>query len=261
MSTELIADHTHGLVALGRSHPLATPVPTCGDWNLADLVWHLTEVQEFWGHIIAGRPDASPASYDRPVRPDDDGVLADRLAAATDRLVSLLDTASPTESAWTWSEGDQSVGFTIRRQTHEAIVHHLDGVLAVGNSPAGVSIDPEVAADGIDELITVMLIDVPAWAEYHPSPDTVRLDVSDLGRHWDLEFGRMTGTSPDTGTIYDIVAFDGRDDIDEPDTTIAGTALDLLLWLWGRTSADPLTIAGEPTAPGRLRDAIVDATD
>ena len=30
---------------------------------------------------------------------------------------------------------EQTVGFTIRRQSHEALIHHLDGLLAVGESP------------------------------------------------------------------------------------------------------------------------------
>ena len=256
----LIDEHANGLVALGRAHPLGTPVPTCGDWNLGDLIWHLFEVEHFWCHVIGGRPDATPASYERPVRPNDDAALPDWLEAASHELVTLLDAADPAEPAWSWSEADRSVGFTVRRQTHEAIVHHLDGVLAVGGSPDDVRVDPSVAADGIAELVDVMLTGVPPWAEYHPSTDTVRLELPGLDRQWDLEFGRVTGTSPDTGIAHDLVAFDRRHDVELPDATVAGAPLDLLLWLWGRIGLDRVAVTGDQTYPARLREAIVDAT-
>ena len=259
----LVLDHTLGLVEIGRTSPLDTPVPTCGDWELGDLLWHLFEVQSFWIHVIAGRPDAGPATYDRPTRPDDDADLPDRLEAVANELTELLIGADPADPAWSWCGEDQSVGFTVRRQTHEAIVHHIDGVLATG-APLP-SVAPEIATDGLDELVYVMLVDVPEWGEYHPSPDTVRLAVPSLDRFWDLEFGRMTGTSPDTGTTYDIVAFDERADLTDrdgalPDTTISGEPLDLLLWLWGRAPVDALRVSGEPAGAERLRNAVVDAT-
>lgn len=40
---------------LAQTDP-AAGVPTCPDWNGADLLWHLAEVQRFWSKIISGRP-------------------------------------------------------------------------------------------------------------------------------------------------------------------------------------------------------------
>ena len=45
-------------------------VPTCPDWTADDLLWHLAEVQWFWGEIVrTGAED--PESYQEPARPDD----------------------------------------------------------------------------------------------------------------------------------------------------------------------------------------------
>jgi Mycothiol maleylpyruvate isomerase N-terminal domain len=37
--------------AVGTVPPSAA-VPTCPDWNADDLLWHLGEVQWFWGAIV-----------------------------------------------------------------------------------------------------------------------------------------------------------------------------------------------------------------
>src|SRR3546814_12271564 len=47
----------------------ATPVPSCPEWTAADLLWHLSGVQDFWSHVVTHRPQA-PQDYLEPVRPD-----------------------------------------------------------------------------------------------------------------------------------------------------------------------------------------------
>ena len=43
------------------------PVPGCPGWRLADLVWHLSEVQHFWAWVVRTRaPD--PSAYVEPAR-------------------------------------------------------------------------------------------------------------------------------------------------------------------------------------------------
>lgn len=253
--TPLIRTHTFELAELGRQHDLSTPVPTCGKWALDDLIWHLTEVQSFWLHAIANRP-AGPESYTAPERPPNDelpDLLTDRCAL----LVAVLDAADPAEAAWSWSD-DHTVRFSIRRQTHEALIHHLDGVLAVGaDLPA---IEPTVAADGVDELVTVMLSGVPDWADYEPTSDSLQLTASDAGDTWNLRFGRMIGTSPDTGTSYDLTALELLDELDAPTTQISARGLDLELWMWGRRDDTAVAIGGAPNGAGRLRAAVVEST-
>ncbi|MGI9645652.1 MAG: hypothetical protein ACR2O6_10120, partial [Ilumatobacteraceae bacterium] len=97
------------------------------------------------------------------------------------------------------------------------------------------------------------------WAHYEPSDDTIKLMTTDTGDEWNLRFGRMTGTSPDTGNTYDLVAFDQLDGLTDPTTTISATALHLDLWMWGR-SGDLPGLAGRTDLVDRFRTAIVECT-
>lgn len=55
------------LADAAASDHLATPIFTCDGWTMADLVWHMTEVQDFWTFIISNRP-TGPENYERPER-------------------------------------------------------------------------------------------------------------------------------------------------------------------------------------------------
>lgn len=251
----MIREHTVGLVDLASTADLATPVATCGDWTLADLTWHLGEVQHFWAWCITSRP-AGPETYAEPERPADDGVVA-FLRDANERLLASLDGLTPDEPAWSWSE-DETVGFTLRRQSHEALIHHIDGVLATGAPMPPV--DPELATDGVDELVGVFLSGVPGWATFTRGDGVVRLATTDTGASWSLAFGRMTGTSPDSGRSYDLVALEPLGDEVVPDAAVSAMSVDLDLWLWGRRGDAPLTLEGDGTIVERLRAAVADAT-
>ena len=59
-----------------------TRVPSCPDWTVADLLWHLGEVQMFWGDDRGAAVD-DPAGAEDPVRPDGyDGGAGVRRSAA-----------------------------------------------------------------------------------------------------------------------------------------------------------------------------------
>ena len=50
----------------------AARVPGCPDWSLADLVWHLAEVQHFWAWMVRTRAPAvipAPGSMELAVTP------------------------------------------------------------------------------------------------------------------------------------------------------------------------------------------------
>ena len=65
----------------------------------------------------------------------------------------------PAEEAWTWSD-DHTVGFILRRQAHEALVHRLDAEQAAGR---GHELDAALAADGVHECLDVMYGGMPPW--------------------------------------------------------------------------------------------------
>lgn len=226
-----LTKHTRGLADLATETNLATPVPTCGTWNLADLLWHLYEVQHFWLHIVTKRPEG-PESYTRPERPDD-RLLTNPLRATAKLLVQALEDADPADTAWTWHASDQTIGFAIRRQIHEALIHHYDGLIAVGE--VAPRVNPRLAADGVDEMVDVMLSSTT-------TAGVVELHATDTEDRWTL----APKPRRDDGTA---------------DLVIEGTALNLLLWLWGREIASSLTMTGDLGLADQLRLLIISATE
>ncbi len=215
---------------------LATPVPTCGDWTLDDLLWHLCEVQDFWTFVIATRPHP-PKNYEQPARPSGRRLLAGLRNAATG-LAAALDEANADDPAWSWAQ-EQTVGFTIRRQTHEALIHCVDGFLALDRNLPRVSAD--LVADGIDEIVHVMLAP-------DPSEDAAEDDDAQT-----QPLGTITIHATDTHDRWIIPMGEG-------DCTIAGSALHLNLWLWGRGRTWPLTFTGAVDQAEALRDRMASKT-
>ena len=258
LGTEAIARYTRHLVELADPNQLDLPVETCGDWTMADLVWHLTEVQSFWSWIIENRP-APADEAELPERAPDAGLRA-QLIDANDRLCAALDAAPLDDPTWTWHPDHNTVEFSVRRQSHEALIHCFDAVLATDGLVPEVS--PQLGADGFDELVTVMAGGAPAWAAYKASDQRIDVHAEDTSDRWLLEFGSITGRSPggteyvDEPTMLVVDAGSGP----APVAEIRGPAVDLNLWAWGRGSAKALTIEGDPTAVTGLRGLIEDST-
>ncbi|WP_109508945.1 maleylpyruvate isomerase family mycothiol-dependent enzyme [Nocardioides speluncae] len=230
-------------------------VPSCPDWNAGDLLWHLIGVQDHWATMVAGRPDASPDSYTDPERPGTHAELLTLFDQTSARLTDALAGADPAEYAWTWNDSDQTVGFIIRRQAHEALIHRLDAELAAG---AVTPLDAALAADGVHEVLGVMYGGCPPWGTFTPSDTAIRVDVTDTGDSMLVVFGRFTGTDED-GKSYD------EDDINvveslpgEPVATMSGTAEALDTWLWRRRrDAADVEFGGDPETCDRFR-ALID---
>jgi uncharacterized protein (TIGR03083 family) len=233
-------------------------VPACPDWDAADLTYHLAEVQQHWAHVVATAP-AEP-DVESPERAPD-AALPDQLRAATAALLDALDRHEPGDACWSWSPAGGTVAWVLRRQAHEALVHRVDAEQAAGVAPG--PIDPALAADGVDEMVTVMLGGLPAWAAFEPGGTRVRLRATDVDREWVLEHGRFTGTSPTSGTVYDepdvALAAPGSSGRGVAATVTAGAA-GLDLWLWGRVGAGAVEITGDTDAVDRLRQVVVAST-
>ncbi len=218
-------------------------VPTCPAWTADDLLWHLAEVQWFWGEIVRTGTD-DPESYEEPARPDDRAGLTEFYRAASGGLLAALAAASPEDQAWTWSS-DRTVGFIRRRQAHEALVHRLDAELTTGTRTP---MDPLLCCDGVDEVLRVVFSGVPEWASYTPDEgSTLRIDVTDMPHTWLVSLGRFRGRSPTSGTTYDEPMLDvaEADDGREVAATISGTAADVDCVLWNRPPAGTVTRTGD----------------
>jgi uncharacterized protein (TIGR03083 family) len=234
------------------------PVPTCPGWTASDLVWHLTDVQMFWGSVVENQltdPDVAEAM--KTERPEDYGDLLAMFGQQSDRLSAALAERADDVAVWTWSD-DETVGFVRRRQAHEALIHRVDAESAAGVSPG--PIDAMLVADGVDEVLRVFAGGVPDWAAFEPEGVEMRLRATDVDRTWGAAFGQMQGTSPNTGKTYDIPALTVGVDAVNPITVVSGTAADLDLWLWGRGPLEALGLEGSDSIARRLRELMVEAT-
>jgi uncharacterized protein (TIGR03083 family) len=229
----------------------AAPVPTCPDWRADDLLWHLGEVQHFWTWIVSHRPK-DPEGYTAPERPGDHAGLLAAYDVWSAGLVAALEVAEPTDEAWTWSS-EQTVGFVFRRQALEALIHRRDAELAAHTiSP----FPPDLAADGVDEVLDVMYGGCPPWGEFSGLPHYVRLDLTDTGDTVWVQLGRFHGTDPE-GIEHD------EDDIHvvtdpgvEPDAVISGTAEALCARLWRRADGAQTHLAGDLAIVDRFRAVV-----
>lgn len=231
-------------------------VPSCPDWNAADLLWHLATVQRWWTEVLSARPE-QPEEVEPPRPTSYDDLLAtyDTWSSA---LIEVLETADPAAAAWNWSD-DHTVGFILRRQAHEALVHRVDAELAAGRSS---EIDARLAADGVHEVLAVMYGGCPPWGSWEPGELLVRVDCTDTSDEIWVRFGMFSGTDPDSGKSYageedfHVVPAPGGDV--EPDVVLDGPAAALDLWLWRRGDDAEVSVVGDESAYARFR-AIVDS--
>lgn len=231
----------------------AARVPGCPAWDASDLLWHLAEVQWFWATTIRSRPDAPRGEDAGPDRPGTyDGLLAayDEYSAG---LLAELGKADPAEPAWSWSD-EQTVGFTVRRQAHEALIHRLDAEQTAG---ALTPLDPDLAADGVLECLDIMFGRTPPWAEFRPLPHYVRVECTDTGDRIWVQIGRSVGTNPKDDTRHDdhdisVVPDPGV----EADTVVEGPAAAVDAWLWRRGDDAEITIHGDRHIYDHFRAAV-----
>lgn len=148
------------------------------------------------------------------------------------------------------------MAFTIRRQIHEALVHSIDADMAVGRPLPDVA--PKLAADGVDEIIGVMLTGTPEWAAFEPDDGVLRLSTLDTGDSWALRPGTVVGTPPDGDADVRLAGYELVDL--EPTAIIEADALDLLLWMWGRLDPSVLSRSTDDAATQLLRTTITEVT-
>lgn len=245
--------------ALVGSDPAAR-VPSCPDWDATDLMWHLgAGVQGFWADIIEQRPQGPAEGRTDPPRPATFAEALARFDLDHGRLITALESADPAEPAWTWSE-EQTVGFTIRRQAHEALIHRVDAEQTAGLPVE--ALDRALAADGVEEVLAVMFGGCPPWGSFTPLPHHLRIDLTDAEASLWVQLGRFTGTDPTSGKVYDendirVVADPGLD----PDATIKCRADVANLWLWDRGDDSEIAVAGDRTIYDRFRSIVSQPLD
>jgi uncharacterized protein (TIGR03083 family) len=249
----LEADSARFAEVLDGTDPRAL-VPACPDWDAFDLAYHLAKVQHSWTQIVSRRLSTGEQveAIGDPVRPERFADCVALVRDQSDLLLQALRSTAPETPAWTWSN-EQSVGFTYRRQAHEALIHRLDAEQAAG-SPTPLPAD--LSADGVDEVLRIMYGGCPPWGTITPiAGRTVRLRCTDTGDSWLVTMATFTGDEPGGDHIEepDIQIAD-TDDGSEVAASISATAADLDAWLWHRLDGGgALEFDGDEELLGQLR--------
>jgi uncharacterized protein (TIGR03083 family) len=228
------------LAEAARLDPQA-PLPSCPGWTIATLLGHLGAIYiSIAKNIRVGQGEdvvheledleltpefANWFEHDYSPETTPSTVIEWYQRSAAD-LEAAFRGAETGERAWTWFPPDQSVGFWLRRMTQETAVHRWDAQLAHHQEAP---IARELAQDGIDEALTVYQ---PQWcrpeSQVSGNGETYRFDQTDGPGNW-------------------IVRFEGKDmevrqEHAEAGVTLAGTASDLLLFLWHRIPLDRMAV-------------------
>lgn len=209
-------------LAAAAERNLTARVPSCPDWDVAELVRHTSEVHRHKaGTIRAGRVPWD----EREEGPKDPGEIVAWYRAGLDDLHGLLSSTDESQPAWTWGTGD-TVGWWLRRMAQETAVHRWDAENAVGDAAP---IDPELASDGIDEFLGEFVPgeEIP-WAG---AAGTIHLHCTDVEGEWTVTLEPGAVPSYETGHS-------------KGDAAVRGTANDLLLLVWRRVEPSAVEVLG-----------------
>jgi uncharacterized protein (TIGR03083 family) len=243
---ELIEQDGRRLAVAAASGALDAPIPTCPGWDVGECVAHTAAVyrNRIAGIVLQRRPDPTEVE----AKPDDVD-LVPWFESSHAALLSVLRDRGPEAPAYTWWPADQTVGFWFRRMAQETAVHRLDVEDGRGTPTP---IDPDLAVDGIDEVLDLFLGDdwtsagPEDWGDVDPRAGAGgTVAVRSGGRVWRSTLG------PDAVPLV-------RDD-GPADATVAGEAQAVLLWLWGRRD-EGVEVDGDPDLLVAYRDRLRIAT-
>jgi uncharacterized protein (TIGR03083 family) len=203
------------------------PAPTCGDWTVADLCLHVGRVYAYVAHIAAER--LTSASDVRP-DPEADMDPVEWVESCLDDLVGALSGCDPDTPMWNWSSEPPVAAFWARRMAHESAVHRYDAQRAHGVAQP---VDADLAADGLGELVDVLLPRIVERDGRTLAPATyVFASVEDGAWRVRTDGGIVTRADADAAA----------------DVTVRGTTSALLLATYNRVPWSSLEVDGDATA-------------
>lgn len=200
---------------------LDRPVPSCPDWNVADLVEHLGGVYSWVQLAVRGGGERPTTNRDQA--PGSRAELLPWFLGQRSGALDALTAHEPDAPAWNFTGRTETfhVGWWRRRQAMETSIHLFDMEQAVGQPKP---IAPDLAADGVDEMVGTFL---PGYLSRKPVAGldgTLHLHCTDADGEWILDFGG--------GTV------EVRREHAKADAALRGPASDLFLWVWNRVSLD-----------------------
>ena len=220
------------------------PIPWCGAWTVQDCARHAGGLHHVIAGVIEGRPTANFGLFKTLGSPNaDDPGLARWLAEGTEKLVGQLRNATPDEPCWSFWQAHSTVSFWYRRTAHETFVHRWDMERAAGVEI--VPADPALAADGIEEFRDVVAGMLRGGNASAGAGETMHVHCTDTAGEWLLAF-----PAPGERTLTREHA--------KGDVAFRGPAEGLLLFLWGRHSAEDAGVetVGDAAVAARWRELV-----
>jgi uncharacterized protein (TIGR03083 family) len=151
---------------------LDAAVAACPGWQVRDAVQHLGAVHRWATSIVR-----TAQLQAQPEQRVSDEALPAWFAEGAEQLTEALAAADPAAPCWSFT-ADRTVGFWLRRQALETAVHRWDVQSAIGEPDA---IHPELAADGVREVVDLMLPRQQKAGRLAELPHAVRLRAVDTG--------------------------------------------------------------------------------
>jgi uncharacterized protein (TIGR03083 family) len=165
-----------------------------------------------------------------PEGPDDPALRIDWAVERHAELVEALRGLDEDEPIWVMVPGGPGTGrFWLRRQAHELHLHRWDAQQALGEPEP---LDPELAADGLDELLSLFLPRLTkATEQVSRDGATVHVHCTDRDGEWLVRFTADGAVTTAEHTKADVA--------------VRGPAADLYLYLWNRVSRDRVETFGD----------------
>lgn len=228
------------LRAVGGGDPTSN-VPSCPEWTVADLLYHVAEV--YLHKVQCIRFGRAP----EPWPPDLSGrEPLDALDGAYAELAATFAAHTASDPAFTWYDPDQTVGFWIRRMAQETVIHRRDAELVFAvPTPAA----DDLAKDGIDELLDIFVgWATTKWAHEIAAELAARKDDTVLVDDRLLRF-TPEGVRVERGRSGGALR-------------VSGSSSSLLFWLWNRLapSDDPVIVDGDQSVADRFRETLTLST-
>lgn len=216
-----LADESRRLIDLCATDP-AVPVPACPGWQAGDLLAHTASVWSALATLIEADSTEPADLSGLALPPVDDPGRAAFAGDARERLLAAVGSADPDAPVWTFW-GKRTQAFLARRSHLESVVHRLDAEAAAG---APTAVDPAVAADGVDELYSVL-----AATPADPPSGTFHLHQTDGHGEFML--------AVDDGRVV-VTHEHGKGD-----AALRASGRELLEVVWGRRGLDGLELFGD----------------
>ncbi|MEV4622735.1 maleylpyruvate isomerase family mycothiol-dependent enzyme [Asanoa sp. NPDC049573] len=219
--TSIFADWVHG-------RDPATPVPTCPEWTLVDLVDHVGSTQRMVSMLVGERmtePSRAFAGHvPGPTDPAQWRAWLTGTAAEAERAFASVTDDTP---VWDPSGGEAGVPFWSRRLFGEACVHRADAAAALGEE---YELAPEPAAAAIEDWLANMT-SRGYWENRAGFADAIRGDGQTLHFHATDAAGEWVARREPDKVVLERTHT-------KADVAVRGPAADLLLVLSRRRSLD-----------------------